>query len=298
MELQTNVKTGDLKITTPEEAAVVNVEPTITKKSEPDLITRVSQVNIEKETTATKEPVEGIPVEEPKFDINDIDKIQDPQAKEQALKAYKSFQRGFNQKFQELAELRKNMEARTQQEKSAWTPDKVQQLLNDPQFVQSAQQVASQQNPPNSGLTDQEYSALTDKEKAQLNGMQQELNQMKLQNWQMQQRQQDELLKQKYANYASDIVDTTIHKLVNNQIIATREDLWKVVDYNDAVQRAYQLGKQDRALENNEKQQSLSTEGFNATPQNKVEPEKNESSQGFWKRIAQQRMAEFKGQNR
>jgi hypothetical protein len=258
MELQTNVKTGDLKITTPEET-VANVEPTITKVPEPDLITRVSKVNIE--PTKENNPAEGIPVEEPKFDINDIEKIQDPQAKEQALRAYKSFQRGFNQKFQELAELRKNLETKTRQE-SNWTPERIQQLMNDQSFVQAAQQVASVQNPPNSGLTDQEYSALTEKEKAQMSSMQQELSQMRLQNWQMQQKQQDETLKQKYANYAPDIVDTTIHQLVNNEVLATREDIWKVRDYDAAVQRAYQLGKQDREMDNTEKQQSMSAEGL------------------------------------
>jgi hypothetical protein len=294
MELQTNVKTGDLKITTPEEA-VANVEPTITKVPEPDLITRVSKVNIE--PAKDNNPAGGISVEEPKFDINDIEKIQDPQAKEQALRAYKSFQRGFNQKFQELAELRKNLETKTKNE-SNWTPEKIQQLMNDQSFVQAAQQVASVQNPPNSGLTDQEYSALTEKEKAQMSSMQQELSQMRLQNWQMQQKQQDETLKQKYANYAPDIVDTTIHQLVNNEVLATREDIWKVRDYDSAVQRAYQLGKQDRAMENTEKQQSMSVEGFNATPQNAVPKiEQGESTSSYWKRLAIKRLAEFKGQN-
>ena len=68
-----------------------------------DLISRVSKVKVDK----TPE----VNIEEPKFDINDIEKIQDPQAKEQALRAYKSFQRGFNEKYQELAQIRKELDA-------------------------------------------------------------------------------------------------------------------------------------------------------------------------------------------
>jgi hypothetical protein len=273
-----------------EEVAVAPVveTPKVETPKEEDLISRVSKVKVEQ--PKAKEPEPSNPFS---LTREDWDKVQsDPSLK----KYYQSMLTDYQKKTTELSEQRKVIE---QQKASAnWTPERIQQLMNDPQFVQAAQQVAAVQNPPNSGLTDQEYSALTDKEKAQLSSMQNELHQMKLQNYQMQQRQQDEKLVGKYANYAPDIVDTTIHKLVNNQITATREDIWKVVDYDNAVQRAYQLGKQDRALENNEKQQSLSVEGYSAVPQEKApEIEKGESSTNFFKRLAVRRLSEFKGRN-
>jgi hypothetical protein len=266
-------------------------EPKIEPKPEApkeDLVSRVSKVKVE----APKK------VEEPSnpFSLTreDWDKVQsDPSLK----KYYQSMLTDYQKKTTDLSEQRRQLE--TQKQSANWTPERINQLLEDPQFVNAAQQVASQKNPSNSGLTDTEYSALTDKEKAQLVSMQNEVQSLKLQNYQMQQKQQDETLKTKYANYAPDIVDTTIHQLVTNQVQASREDIWKVRDYDDAVKRAYQLGRQDRESENTEKQQALSSEGYTATPQDKVpEIEKGESGTTFFKRLALRRLVESKGQNR
>ena len=282
---------AEIPVVVEKETVVPVEEPKVEapQQQQEDLVSRVSKVKVEPPKPKEQEPSNPFSLTR-----EDWDKVQsDPSLK----KYYQSMLTDYQKKTTELSEQRKIIE---QQKASAnWTPERIQQLLNDPTFVQAAQQVASTQNPPNSGLTDQEYSALTDKEKAQLSNMQNEVQQLKLQNYQMQQKQQDERLQGKYANYAPDIVDTTIHKLVNNQIIATREDIWKVVDYDQAVQRAYELGKQDRAQDNNVKQQSLSFEGLNATPQQETpKKEQGESDMNFFKRLAVRRLAEFKGQNR
>jgi hypothetical protein len=250
-----------------------------------DLVSRVSKVKVEvKEETnpfnLTKE---------------DYDKVQnDPNLS----KFYKSMQSDYIKKTQQIAEERKGIEELKKQTLN-WTPERLQQEINKPDFIQAAQRVMTLQNPSNSGLTQEEYSTLTDKEKAQLQNLNQQVSHLQLQNWQMLQRQQDEVLKQKYANYAPDIVDTTVNKLVKNEVNATREDLWKAIDYEAAVNRAYQLGKQDRALENTEKQQSISMEGFSATPLNEVPPpEKGESDKKYFKRLAERRLAEAKGLNK
>jgi hypothetical protein len=248
-----------------------------------DLVSRASKVKLEekKETNPfglTKD---------------DYDKVQtDPTLS----KFYKSMLSDYTRKTQNLSEKEREVE-RIKLESSNWTPEKIQQLLNDQKFVQAAQQVASLSNPPNSGLSDQEYSALTDKEKAQFHSMQKQLSEIQMQNWQMHQRQQDEVLKTKYANYAPDIVDVTIHKLVKGEVKADREVVWKALDYDEAVKRAYELGKQDRALDTKVKTQSMSVEGFTATPQNEMQPEKGETNSAYWKRIATQRMTELKGRN-
>lgn len=265
----------------------VNVEvsrETPVEQPKEDLISRVSKVKVEQPKAVETNPF-GLTKE-------DYDKVQsDPVLS----KFYKSMQSDYMKKTQSLAQQQSEVD-KIKNESANWTPERVQQLLNDQKFVQAAQQVASVQNPPNSGLSDQEYSVLSDKEKAQLNEMQNQVKQLTLQNFQMQQKQQDEQLKSKYANYASDIVDTTIQKLVNKNVSATREDVWKVIDYENAVQRAYELGKQDRLLENQTKTESMSYEGFNATPaQDAPKPEQNESGPAFFKRLAARRMAEIKG---
>lgn len=287
--MEKEIKTVETpEVETPKiETAVETPKPEAPK--EENLISRVSKVKVE-------EPKKQEPEASNPFSLTreDWDRVQsDPSLK----KYYQSMLTDYQKKTTDLSEQRRQIE--TQKQAANWTPERIQQLLNDPQFVQAAQQVASQKNPPNSGLTDQEYSALTDKEKAQLESMQNEVQSLKMQNYQMQQKQQDETLKGKYANYAPDIVDTTIHRLANNEIIASREDIWKVVDYDDAVKRAYQLGLQDREKENTEKQQALSPMGFNATPQDKVpEIEKGESNTNFFKRLALKRLVDSKGQNR
>ena len=251
-----------------------------------DLISRVSKVKVDVKKETTQETNSfGLTKE-------DYDKVQnDPTLS----KFYKSMQSDYIRKTQETAELRKQAEEKIKQS-SNWTPERLAQEINKPDFIQAAQQVYAVQNPPNSGLTNEEYSALTEKEKAQLKQANQRINALEMQNWQMQQRQQDEQLKTKYANYAPDIVDTTINHLVRGEVKANREYVWKAIDYEDAVQRAYELGKQDRQLETKEKQQSTSIEGFNATPQGEVlKPIAGESNRDYFKRIAQGRLNEQQG---
>lgn len=248
--------------------------PTVEQKPA-DLVTRASAVKLEQK----KE------IKEPEFDVKEIDKITDPTAKEYAEKAYKSFQRGFNQKFQELAEIRKKYEAEINQN-SQWTPQRVQQMLQDKNFVEAAKQVIATQNPAGSGLTDEQYSALSESEKAEITQMREKLNALERQNHEAVKVQQDTELKSKYANYAPDIVDTTVDGLIKGQVRASREDIWKALDYDDAVKRAYELGKSDVLAEKKEKINSMSYEAGTITP-NKEVPQKlaNETDRAFLQRL-------------
>ena len=111
-----------------------------------NLVTRVSQFKQENKDKA-------IPVDEPQFDINEINSIKDPEARAYAEKAYKSFQKGFNKKFEDLANIRKSLE-KEKETISSWSPERVQNLLNDKNFVYAAQKLQQFQNPHQSGLSD------------------------------------------------------------------------------------------------------------------------------------------------
>jgi hypothetical protein len=274
----------EVKVETPV-VPEVKPEPIVVKE---DLISRVSKVVVEAPKPKEETNPFGLTKE-------DYDKVQtDPTLS----KFYKSMQSDYIRKTQEASELKKQAE-QTLKQSQTWTTERLQQEINKPDFIQAAQQITANNNPPNSGLSDQEYSALTDKEKAQLSNMQQQLQSMQMQNWQMQQKQQDEQLKARYANYAPDIVDTTIKQLVKGEIRADREVVWKALDYEAAVNRAYELGKQDRLMDNKEKQQALSPEGYSATPSNDVpKAEANESNNAYFKRLAQRRLAESVRQTR
>ena len=245
-------------------------EPNVvaTPEVKPDLITRASQVKLETQPQPTQTSDE--------FDYKEIEAIKDPVAKDLALKAYKSFQRGFNQKFQDIASLRKDLENKSQ-EFSNWTPERVQQLINDPKFVEAAKNVVGTQS-------ETTYETETDK-KVKL--LEQELQTLKGQSLQQNFRQQDEQFKQKYANYKPEAVDILTNDMLQGKVQATREHLWKVIDYDDAIQRAYELGKQDRQLDLGEKQTSasFSPQSTMSPTAEKMKPEQGEGDRDFLRRI-------------
>lgn len=273
MDLQTNVKTGDVKISSPE-GATAPVE----KKPEPDLITRVSQVKVEPKV----EPTE---IKEPEFDYKEIEAIQDPTAKAQALAAYKSFQKGFNQKFQEIAELRKTLEKQVvKPEPPNWTPERVQELTKDPTFIAAAQSIV--------GTKEDDTSMLSTQEKAKIQEMDNELKNLRQQSYRAYKVQQDEVLKGKYANFKPEAVDTITNDLLTGKIQANREYIWKAYDYEDAVQRAYNLGLKDRNLD--EKVNAISIEGLaikgTDTP---IQRNEGESNSSLWRRIAERNLSKL-----
>lgn len=239
-----------------------------TKKD--DLTTRVSQVKLEVK-------------DDEMFNVNDIEKITDPQAKEYAQKAYKSFESGYTQKFQALAEERKAFESK-KADSEKWTPEKIQELTKDPNFVSAAQSVA--------GPID-DYSALNEGEKKRIENAENIAKQAVLQNAQLLKQQSYGELKNKYANFDSQGMDIITNDVLNKRRQITYEDIWKSLDYEPGIKRAYELGKQDKKLDNQEKITSLSAEGTVATSdENAPKPEKDESNRSFWSRVVANRLAQ------
>ena len=239
-----------------------------------DLTTRVSQVKLDDKKDEA-------------FNVNDIEKIQDPNAKAYAEKAYKSFEKGYQVKYQDLAAERKAWEAK-KAESDNWTQEKVQSLLNDPKFIQSAQGVVGQQS------TD-DYSALSDTEKKQIQDAKTIASQALQQNAQLLRQQQDEGNKTKYANYDSNAVDIITADMIKGRVHATREHLWKVVDYDDAVKRAYELGLSDKKVVDTEKINSMSTTGQTVVGDESVPKiEDGETNKNYFLRLAARRFQQSK----
>ena len=226
------------------------------------------------------------------FDYKDIEKIEDPTARSYAEKAYKSFQRGFNSKFQELSEIRKKLEDTGA---TKWTPERIQALINNPEFVASAESLRQIHNQTEGQMTNEEWSALSETERKQFSEMRNQVKMLANQNTKMLQKQQDEKLQGKYADYNPSIVDDMTQQLVTGNYQATREDIFKVINYENAVKKAYELGKQDRQLDIGQRVQSVSTDGVAVTQTQDV-PNKNEGESNFnyFKRLAQRRLAQSK----
>lgn len=247
-----------------------------------DLVTRVAQFKKEEKP---KEPAPDISLDgDPKFDYKQLEAIKTPEeAKRWAEDAYKSLQRGYNQKYQSVAEMRKDLEKKLS-EQTTWTPQRIQAVLQDPNFVQAAQTVMQSQAPTDSGMTDEQWSALSEGEKAKLQSMEKEIINLRQQNQRAVLEQQDKELVGKYANYQPQAVESLIQDLSTNRVVATREHLWKVIDYEAAVQRAYELGRQDAKSLTSEKVQASNVigNGVNMQPAQKIEPKNGKLGAEFF----------------
>jgi hypothetical protein len=107
--------------------------------------------------------------------------------------------------------------------------------------------------------------------------------------------QQHQALKNKFANYDSDIVDVTVRNVVEGKAQIGLEDVWKALDYESAVNRAYELGRLDAAGRQKDKLNNMSFDGGQVSgSKSTLEPEKNESTPNYFKRLAISRLAEMK----
>ena len=279
-------------------APVATPEPApITVPPQEDIISRATKVDLPKVEVKSETP------QEEKFDYKEyeqtLNSIKDPTQKAILEKAYKSFQSGFNKKFQDLADIRKQFESKSQ-ETTKWTPEKLQQEINKTDFIESAKAVMEIQAPVNSNLTDSEYSMLSENEKAKIKQLDSEIQSLKklnqqtlIQNQQENMKRLDESLKTKYANYDPNAIDIITDDLMQNRVQATREHIYKAYYHDENVRRAYELGRQDERSGISVKKDSASLP--NSTANRKVEPlepEKGENSLTYFKRIAIKNMAE------
>lgn len=287
-----------------------NVTQTVQAKEaapKEDLVTRASKVSLDNPQKADGDNKPSTE-ESKKFDVKDIDKIADPVAKKLAEEAYKSFQADYTRKTQELSQQRKEVEEIKQKlANKSYTIDDIPKLINDPSFIQAAteyQRINGGQRVQSvdGDLTQEEFSYLTPeqqklytktKEVEQTN--QAILSKLSASETARVFQEQDMTLKSKYANYEPAKVDEIYQGMMKGTIQATREHLWKVQDYDEAVKRAYELGRQDRKTEMGEKLNASSTTNGVSVTQSDDVPTRlaNESGPEYFKRIALSNAAKF-----
>jgi len=212
------------------------------------------------------------------FNYNDLENISDPQAKEVAMKAYKSFQSDYTRKMQALAEERKRLaQPENIPQRPEWTPDKIRSITQDPEFIKAAQEYMGSSSSDNELPPEVQRKIQEMEEKTQL-AMQQVTELAK--------RQQDEALKQKYPDYNPAAIDTLTADMLSGKVQATREDLWKIHNFDNFIKNAYLMGKQDRNLDFEDKRHSTSFEGQQmAESPDKPQPEEGESSRSYLQRL-------------
>lgn len=230
------------------------------------------------------------------FDYKDLEKITDPTARKFAEDAYKSMQAGLTRKTQAIAEKERGFEQKLQ-EMQNWTPERIQRELSNPQFVQAAQQYQQIQNPPNSGLTEEQFSALTPQEKAELAQvptLKNEINQLKQVNLQGKVSQRDSQLQAKYPDYNPNQINETINNLAHMDPLDIREHVYKSLKHDEDVSAAYELGRQESKGLTQTKINAITQNGNSATPHNFPIREKGDTDQMWFGKIANFRLAEFK----
>ena len=279
-------------IVTPEVTPVVitPVVATPTPAPEPDLITKVTQFRKQEAPKSVPDNMVDIG-----FDFKELENIKDPAAKEIAMKAYKSMQGGVTKKFQEAADIRKTAEQKLQ-EMSKWTPERLQQELKNPEFLAVAKQMASAvENPSDSGLTNDEYSTLTESEKAEMTALKNKINLLEQSNIAAVTAQQDVQLSSRYADYNPAQINSIMNDMYSGKINATREHIYKAFLHDEHVKSAYEMGKQDGIKLNKEQVGAVSVNGIQVINAQDV-PVKNkgERDQDYFLRLAQNRLAQNK----
>lgn len=246
---------------------------------DPDLLSRVALFK-PKENSTNPDPKE---IEFNPSDFDNIDSVE--AAKDYAQKAYKSFEKGFQRKFQEIAELKKTLESNLSSSngRKDWTTADVQDLLKDPTFIQAANGII--QSSGHSNSDDEVYSNLSEEDRREINSIKEQNRILLQQQNAFLQKQQDEMLKSRYPNYDAQAVDTITADLLKGKVQNTREYIWKAYDFENAIKRAYEMGRTDARQGINENVNVASYDGVSAAPSGNIKKEKNESNGQFMQRL-------------
>lgn len=252
-----------------------------------DILTRVSK---------KKEFPKELTPEESAQTFKEFESITDPTLKAEAIRKYKDVQSYATKTNQEKIALEKKFQEFQDQSKN-WTPERIQrELLNNPQFLQAAQSVASVQNPVNSGLTDEQFSALTPGEKNQMMQMNQQIGELKQQNFLAALNQKDALLQAKYGDYDALKINQGIQDLARMNPLDIREQAYKALLHDEHVKAAYELGKQEASTLNQTRAQASTQPGVQLSPSDKRPiRDKRDTDMSYFVKIAEARLAESKG---
>lgn len=225
-----------------------------------------------------------------------FDDITDPVQRQKLIDREKERTADYTRKMQELSHQKSEFEKFKEQSQN-WSPERIQkELLNNPQFVQAAQQVANIQNPAGSGLTDEQFSALTPGEKNQLLTMNQQIGELRQQNFISAMTQRDALLQAKYGDYESLKVNQAFNDLARMNALDLKEHIYKSVYHDDHVKQAYEEGKKDASTLNQTRLQASTPIGSTMLASDKRPiRDTKDTDISYFVKLSQARIAESKG---
>jgi hypothetical protein len=217
------------------------------------------------------------------FNIEEINKIRDPHARQLLQEKYKAMQSDYTSKLQKLSEEKKSLN-------QPWSVDRIASLMNDKEFIQAANlytQALTPNEPPQ--LDEDEYSNLTEKERQTLSAIKQEINNLKMENDKLKLlknfENQHEKLKDKYSDYDKEAVEKFYNDLTSFKVQAGLEEVWKVYNYDKAKEQSYKLGYEDGLKQRQERLNASSIDSRSISVSNSEKPTQNEKPSDFIKRI-------------
>ena len=278
--------------TSPAEPEPTNkVEPA---KPESDLFKRVSEFQ-KKADPNDKTDAE---IDADYFDDNQlratIDKIEDPVLKDHYVKLRKSMITGRNEKFKELSALKKEVQEIKQGAQNPGFYD-IEKQANDPQWRQLAQDYS---NKVASGESSIDQDALTDNEKILMQDLKntkdevikikaQNQENIKLQN-QAYRNQQHQTLETKFSDYDRKKIDEITFEMLDGKRQSVggeslQSDVYWALNGPKAVERAYEMGRQDERESKGEIPPSIS--GITTRSSDSISSEEGESGKHFMSRL-------------
>lgn len=214
-------------------------------------------------------------------------RIKDPELAKHLELMRKSGISGINNKMQEIAEIRKELQSlRDANNRPRFSANSIEELLKNPEFIAEASKVTGKQ-----GIL-AEDETLSDAAKQEIAKLKSELDSLKgniqsksVEEAQLAWQRHHDTLQTKYKNYDRVRIDTIAKQLAEGQVNVTPEYLYKVVYHDENVKRAFEMG-QKMALEKvGEKRQATSIDGVTVVQQGKFSQEKDEDNQNFLRRI-------------
>jgi hypothetical protein len=279
--------------TQPIEQAEVNTE---SQSQEPeDLMSRVTQF---KRDSLKSEA--NIKSDSETFDQSELAKITTAEeAKQWAESKAQSLEKGYQQKFQSLAEDRKNVEDLKSLSKD-WSLDDIDALLKDPKFINAATQYENTNQTVND---DDYYASDVERENAQqINLLKQKMSEVEQEKASIRRDQLDSELSSKFKNYDPAKINQLEQDMNSGSVSATREHIYKAFFHDDNVKAAYEMGLRDRQDGITDKQELSSLNVGKTSPGIQAAtpaPEENESGKSYFMRLAEKHLkARSSSQNR
>jgi hypothetical protein len=262
-----------------------------------DLISRVTQFEVEQNpVNKTPEQVDAELFNDKEFRAEiDRTKATNPELAKHMELLRKSAMTGVNNKFQQIAEIRKELEAvKNNASHYKFKANSVDDLLNNPEFINAAKEKLGSSKSPIADdpvMSDETKQYIQGLEK-QLKDVQEGLTQRQSAEANQEWTKHHEVLSTKYKNYDRSRIDEIAKGLIEGRVKATPEYLYKATYHDENVRKAYEFGRKEGAkLLSEKKEVNQTINGVNAVKLDTIAQDKEESNLSFMQKIIANKLA-------